>query len=113
MARFTISYSGIEALEELRSRLAGASEEMAELSDALFNYVSGMEDSLGIYYGDILRMLSKVTKALQQAKEGDDGLDTLVNVRLPYQIAMIEELIREGLGEGDDEPPQKKLGRSR
>lgn len=52
-----------------------------------------------------------MAKYAKEAKEGDDGLDVMTNILIPQQIDKIEELINMGLGDEDDEPPQKKLVR--
>lgn len=54
-----------------------------------------------------------MAKYAKEAKEGDDGLDVMANILIPQQIDKIEELINMGLGDEDDEPPQKKLVLSR
>lgn len=109
MAVYAISPKGIAALEELKDSLTGASEEITMLSEALLNVINGLEGGLGIYYKEILELTRKVLVTLKTAKEGDDGIDVLANVLIPGQINKIEELINMGLGDEDDEPPQKKL----
>lgn len=109
MAVYAISHKGITALEELKVSLTGASEEITMLSEVLLNVVDDLEDGLGIYYKEILELTRKVLLTLQTAKEGEDSIDVLANVLIPGQINRIEELINMGLGDEDDEPPQKKL----
>ena len=113
MAVYAISHKGIAALEELRDSLTEASDEIVMLSEALINVVSNLENGLGIYYKEILEMTRTILLTLKTAKEGDDGIDVLTNVLIPGQINKIEELINMGLGDDDDEPPQKKLVRRR
>ena len=109
MAKYAISRKGIEALEGLRDTLSGTSEEIAMFSEALINEINGLENGLGIYYKEILELTRNVLLTLKEAKEGDDGIDVMTDVLIPQQINRIEELINMGLGDEDDEPPQKKL----
>lgn len=105
MTKYAISRKGIEALEALKDTLTGTSEEITMVSEALVNVIGG----LGIYYKEVLDLARNVLLTLKEAKEGDDGLDVMINVLIPGQINKIEELINMGLGDEDDEPPQKKL----
>lgn len=109
MTQFAISRKGVESLESLRNSLAGASDKIIVLSEALLNSINGLESGLGIYYKEILELTRKVLAILKEAKEGADGTDVLINVLIPRQIELIEELINMGLGDNDDAPPVKKL----
>lgn len=109
MAKYAISRKGIESLEALRDTLARTSEEIALVSEALINFIAGLENGLGIYYKEMLELTRPVLATLKEAKEGDDGLDVMTNILIPQQINRIEELINMGLGDEDDEPFRKKL----
>ena len=109
MAKYAISRKGIESLEELKDTLAGTSDDITMVSEALINVINGLENGLGVYYKEILELTRNVLLTLKEAKEGDDGIDVMTNVLIPQQINRIEELINMGLGDEDDEPPQKKL----
>lgn len=113
MAKYAISRKGIEALETLKDTLTGTSEEIIMVNEVLENVISGLENGLGIYYKEVRDLTRNVFLALKEAKEGDDGLDVMTNALIPRQIDKIEELINMGLGDEDDEPPQKKLVLSR
>ena len=45
---------------------------------------------------------------VKKAKDGDDGVEFLINNKIPSMIANMEMLIEAGLGDGDDNP-QKVL----
>lgn len=113
MAKYAISRKGIEALETLKDTLIGTSEEIIMVNEVLENVISGLENGLGIYYKEVRDLTGNVFLTLKEAKEGDDGLDVMANILIPQQIDKIEELINMGLGDEDDEPPQKKLVLSR
>lgn len=109
MAKYAISRKGIEAFETLKDTLTGISEEIIMVNEGLENVISGLENGLGIYYKEVRDLTRNVFLTLKEAKEGDDGLDVMTNILIPRQIDKIEELINMGLGDEDDEPPQKKL----
>ncbi len=109
MGIYAISAKGIEALEGLKDDISGASEQIAMASEMLLNVINSLEDGLGIYYKEILELTLNILSTLKAAKEGDDGIDALANILIPMRIRNIEELMNMGLGDDDDEPPQKKL----
>ena len=106
MAKYAISRKGIEALEELKDTLAGTSEKITMISEDLINVINGLENELGVYYKEILVLTRNI---LVTIKESEEELSVLTNTSIPNKIKDIEDLINMGLGDEDDEPPQKKL----
>ena len=46
---------------------------------------------------------------LASLQEAEEGITALTNISIPNQINNIEYLINMGLGDEDDDPPQKVL----
>lgn len=107
MAVYSINRSGVEALQNLRSELYQAVNDIFDASERLKNQLNGLEDDLGIYYEHIMLENEKVLLILRKALDGDDGVGFLINTKLPKMISDMEMLIDAGLGDG--EPPQKVL----
>lgn len=107
MAVYSINKSGVEALQNLRSELYQAVNDIFEASQALKNNLAGLEDNLGIYYEHIMLENEKVILILKKALDGEDGVGFLINNKLPKMISDMEMLIDAGLGDG--EPSQKVL----
>ena len=106
MSKYAISRKGIESLEELKYTLSGTSEEIKMVSVSLLNFIGGLENGLGVYYKEILTLTRNVLASLQEAEE---GITALTNTSIPNRINDIEYLISMGLGDEDDDPPQKVL----
>ena len=109
MSKYAISNKGIEALEQLKGNLISARNDIGIASEALFEYVSGLENGMGIYYKEILVLIKSILNTLALASEGDDGIDALIKQFIPKHIRYIEEMIAMGLGDGEPYQKVKKL----
>lgn len=109
MAKYDVSREGMESLEMLAGSLSGAMDEIEENCDALYSYITLLEKELGIYYKEIALLVRKVIQTVEDAREGEDGIDSLVEVRIPRMIKMMESYIRMYLSGDDDTPKSKRL----
>ena len=108
MARYAISEEGVDALRSLGTNLQGAMNDILVSSNSLFQTINGLEDGLGVYYEEILRLVQQVVHIIKDAKEGEDGTDFLTQNYIPKLIGVIEQLYGlDGSSDEDDEPPQK------
>lgn len=108
MAVYAINLEGVEAMQTLRSELQQAIDDILQSCVKLENTVNSLEGQLGIYHEIILLEIKKVLLIVKKAKDGDDGVEFLINNKIPSMIANMEMLIEAGLGDGDDNP-QKVL----
>lgn len=108
MAVYAINSEGVEAMQALRGKLQQAVDAILQSCVKLENTVDSLEGQLGIYHAMILLEIKKVLLSVKKVKDGDDGVEFLVNKRIPSMIANMEMLIEAGVGDSDDNP-QKVL----
>ena len=85
----------------------GAYPDSTFIYPGIAGYIIVIAGSL-IYHEIILLEIKKVLLIVKKAKDGDDGVEFLINNKIPSMIANMEMLIEAGLGDGDDNP-QKVL----
>lgn len=108
MAIYAISKEGIQALHALASNIQNAGNDILYSSNALLNEINGLETELGVYYQHILLLVKKIILTIQQAKEGDDGIDSLSQKHIPRLINAIETVYGFDICSDDDDVPYQK-----
>lgn len=108
MAVYAISREGIEALQTLALNIQNAGNDILNSSVMLLNEINGLETELGVYYQHILLLVKKIILTIQQAKEGDDGIDSLSQRHIPRLINAIETVYGFDSGSDDDDVPYQK-----
>lgn len=114
MAKYAISKEGLEALQVLALNIQNAGNGIINSSVTLLNEINGLENELGVYFRHILLLVEKVIVTIQQAKEGNDGIDSLTQKHIPRLINAIETVYGFDSGSDDDDVPyqnEKKLRR--
>ena len=105
MAVYDISQEGIDNLNTLAGNLSLAVDDIGRSCEALYSYITLLEDGLGVYYQEILLTVEKVLLLVKKAREGEDGIDALVGLRIPHLTSEMEEYMRL-YGAGEEDPPK-------